>query len=224
MNGITLDNLFVLGAPLGSALPPGGRAGVFLAIEAQNGDRLVSVSAPGTASSVKLTGGPIDLPAQTLVDLGGPVPQMVLTGLANPLSGGETVQLTLIFAQAGAVTLGVPVEPHAYDYATYSPPPIPKPTPSAKPKAHASGSASASASALGVGQRIRQPVGHAVAGRVRTHQVRSAQKIFYPERTGVPASQCLLLRRLIRICSPGRAPSRCAAAWRGRPRSWPAAA
>ena len=149
MNGITLDNLFVLGAPVGSALPPGGQAGVFLAIEAENGDRLLSVSAPGTASAVKLTGGPVDLPAQTLVDLGGPVPQMVLTGLTNPLSGGETVQLTLVFAQAGAVTLGVPVEPHAYDYATYSPPPIPTPTPSVKPKAHATGSASASASASG---------------------------------------------------------------------------
>jgi len=147
VNGITLDNLFVLGAPLGSALPPGGRAGVFLAIESENGDRLVSVSAPGTASSVKLAGGSIDLPAQTLVDLGGPVPKMVLTGLANPLSGGETVQLTLTFAQAGVITLGVPVEPYAYDYATYSPPPIPKPAPSVKPKARATGSASASASA-----------------------------------------------------------------------------
>jgi len=148
-NGIALDNVFVLGPSLGSALPPGGRAGVFLAIEAQKGDRLVSVSAPGTAAAVKLAGGSIDLPAQTLVDLGGPVPQMVLTGLASPLSGGQTVQLTLIFAQAGVVTLSVPVEPRAYDYATYAPPPIPKPTLSARPKAHASGSASASASASG---------------------------------------------------------------------------
>jgi len=149
-NGITLDNVFVLGAPVGSALPPGGRAGVFLAIESQNGDRLVSVSAPGTASEVKLAGGPIDLPAQRLVDLGGPVPTMVLTGLANPLSGGQTVQLTLTFAEAGVITLGVPVEPHAYDYATFSPPPvIPKPTVSAKPRAKATGSASASASASG---------------------------------------------------------------------------
>ena len=147
--GITIDNVFVLGAPIGSALPPGGRAGVFLALEAQNGDRLVSVSAPGTASSVKLAGGSINLPAQTLVDLSGPVPKMVLTGLANPLSGGQTVQLTLTFAQAGVITLSVPVEPRAYDYVTYSPPPIPKPTPSPKPKAHATGSASASASASG---------------------------------------------------------------------------
>ena len=192
-NGITLDNVFVLGAPLGSALPPGGRAGVFLSIEAENGDRLISVSAPGTASAVKLTGGPVNLPAQTLVDLSGPVPEVVLTGLANPLIGGKTVQLTLIFAQAGAVTLSVPVEPHAYDYATYSPPPIPRPTLSARPKAHASGSASAGASAPGsaTSTAIRQPVGHAVAGQVRTHLVRSVEKIFYPERTGVLAFQCL---------------------------------
>jgi hypothetical protein len=74
---------------------------------------------------------------------------MVLTGLVNPLSGGETVQLTLTFAQAGVVTLGVPVEPHAYDYATYFPPPIPRPPLSVRRKAHPSGSASASASAPG---------------------------------------------------------------------------
>jgi copper(I)-binding protein len=148
-DGISIGNLFVLGAPVGSAIPPGGRAGVFLAIKAENGDRLVSVSAPGTASSVKLAGGPVNLPAQTLVDLGGPEPQIVLTGLASSLSGGESVQLTFIFAVAGAITVGVPVQPHAYDYATYSPPPIPKPTASVKPRAHATGSASAGASAPG---------------------------------------------------------------------------
>ena len=146
-NGITVDNVFVLGAPLGSALPPGGRASVFLALEAENGDRLVSVSAPGTAAAVKLAGGSINLPAQTLVDLSGPEPKMVLSGLTSPLSGGETVQLALTFAQAGVITLSVPVEPRAYDYATYSPPPILRPKPLAKHRAHASGSASASASA-----------------------------------------------------------------------------
>ena len=150
-NGISLDNLFVLGPPVGAQLPVGGQAGFFLAIEAQNGDRLLSVSAPGSASSVKLTDGPVDLPAQTLVNLGGPVPAIVLTGLINPLSGGDTVQLTLVFAQAGAFTLGVPVEPHSYDYATYSPPPIPtptvQPTGSASAGAPAPGSVTASPSA-----------------------------------------------------------------------------
>ena len=79
-NGVTIDNLFVLGPTLGSTLQAGGRAGAFLAIESENGDRLVSVSAPGTASSVKLAGGSIDLPAQTLVDLGGPCPRWCSPG------------------------------------------------------------------------------------------------------------------------------------------------
>ncbi len=151
VNGITIDNAFVLGPGLNSELPAGGRAGVFLALEAQNGDRLVSISAPGAASSVKVAGGSVDLPQQALVDLSGPVPKIVLTGLSTPLSGGQTVQLILSFASAGLVTLDVPVEPRAYYYATYSPPPDPKPTPSVKPKAHArptpSGSVSARASA-----------------------------------------------------------------------------
>jgi len=149
VNGITIDNLFVLGPGLNSVLPAGGQAGVFLALQAENGDRLVSVSAPGTASSVKVTGDSIDLPQQSLVDLSGPVPKIVLTGLSNPLSGGQTVQLVLDFATAGLVTLSVPVEPRAYDYATYSPPPIPSPTPSssAKPTARATATPSRSARA-----------------------------------------------------------------------------
>jgi copper(I)-binding protein len=150
-NGISLNNLFVLGPPIGAELPAGGQAGFFLAMQAQNGDRLLSVSAPGSASSVKLADGPVDLPAQTPVNLSGPVPAIVLSGLINPLSGGETIQLTLVFAQAGAVTLGVPVEPNSFDYATYSPPPIPaptaQPTGSASAGAGAPGSASASPSA-----------------------------------------------------------------------------
>ena len=150
-NGISLSNVFVLGAPLGSAVPPGGRASVFLSIEAQNGDQLVSVSAPGTAAAVRVAGGSVNLPAQSLVDLSGPEPQVVLLGLTSELSGGQSVQLTFIFAVAGAITVGVPVEPRAYDYATYSPPAIPRPTATVRPRAHASGRASASASASAPG-------------------------------------------------------------------------
>ena len=98
---------------------------------------------------MKLADGSVDLPQQQLVNLAGPTPKVVLTGLTSPLSGGQTVQLVLTFAEAGSVTLSVPVEPRAYDYATYAPPPTPKPKP--KPKAHPSatptGSATASASA-----------------------------------------------------------------------------
>jgi copper(I)-binding protein len=149
-NGIRIDNAFVLGAAPGSTLPPGGQAGVFLSIQAQNGDQLVKVTAPDHASSASLTSGTVDLPAQSLVNLGGPVPEVVLNGLSSPISGGDTITMKFIFAQAGTITLAVPVEPNAYAYATYSPPP---PTPTVTPttsatgkKAHGTATGSASAS------------------------------------------------------------------------------
>jgi copper(I)-binding protein len=147
-SGIAVDNAFVLGPGLNATLPAGGRAGVFLALEAQNGDQLVSVSAPGSATSAQIAGGPVNLTAQSLVDLGGPSPQIVLTGLTKPLTGGQTIQLVLTFATVGKITLDVPVLPRAYDYATYSPPAIPTPTatPTVTPSAQASASVSPAAS------------------------------------------------------------------------------
>jgi copper(I)-binding protein len=145
-NGINIDNAFVLGPELNATLPVGGRAGMFVALQSANGDRLVSVSAPGTASSVQIIGAPVELPSQSLVDLQGPSPEIVLSGLTKPLVGGETIQLDFLFATAGVITLQVPVEPQAYTYATYSPPPVPTPTPS--PKATGTGtSVSASSTA-----------------------------------------------------------------------------
>lgn len=138
VGGITIDNAFVLGPTPGSMLPAGGQAGLFLSLFAQNGDRLVSAAATGAASSVKLAGGTVALPPQTLVDLSGPVPHIVLTGLTNPLSGGETIQLQLVFSTEGAVSLSVPVEPAAYEYATYSPPPTATPTAIRTPSPRAS--------------------------------------------------------------------------------------
>ena len=132
---------------------------------------------------MKVTGGSVDLPSSQLVDLGGPAPEIVLHGLTTPLTGGETVQLVLIFATAGSVTLGVPVEPHAYDYATFSPPPTPTPTATARPKATGSASPGASASASA------QPVGHAVTRRGAGTTSRSAEKSFnLPNGPGVPVS------------------------------------
>jgi copper(I)-binding protein len=146
-NGITIDNAFVLGPALNATLPAGGRAGVFLALEAQNGDRLLSVSAPGTAASAKIASGTVNLAPQALVDLSGPDPQIVLTGLTAPVSGGQTIQVVLTFATVAPITLDLPVMPRAYEYATYSPPAIPTPTPSVKPKAHASPAVSGTAPA-----------------------------------------------------------------------------
>ena len=145
-NGVSISNAFVLGPSPSGPEVAGGRAGLFLAITSQNGDKLVSASAPGTASAVKILGGSVSVPAAAPVTLTGPVPRVVLTGLANPLQGGETVTLNLKFAKAGTVTLAVPVEPQAYEYSTFSPPPTPSPSP-AKKKANPSASASASGSA-----------------------------------------------------------------------------
>ena len=130
-NGITLDDVFVLGPELNSTLPVGGQAGVFLTLSAQESDTLTSASATQNASSVQLAAGPISLSPGNLVDLSGPNPGIVLTGLTKPLNGGETINLTLNFANAGPVTLAVPVEPNAYEFATYAQPQLPTPTPSA---------------------------------------------------------------------------------------------
>jgi copper(I)-binding protein len=125
VDGINLDNVFVLGPAPGSTLQPGGQAALFMALQAPNSDQLTSISAPGTASSVQLGNGPINLSPNTLVDLSGPAPLLTLDGLTRTLSGGETVKLELNFATAGTVELTVPVEPAAYEFATYSPAPTP---------------------------------------------------------------------------------------------------
>jgi copper(I)-binding protein len=144
-NGVSIANAFVLGPSLNGPDVAGGRAGVFFAVTAQNGDKLVSVKAPGTASSVTITGGPVNLPATALVTLTGPVPKVVLAGMSAPLQSGGTVTLDFNFAKAGTITVHAPVQPQAYEFATYSPPPSPAPAP-AKKKAKAPASASASAS------------------------------------------------------------------------------
>jgi len=148
VDGIAIDNAFVLGPQLNTVLPAGGQAGVFLSLAAPSDEQLTSVSAPGTASSVRLVQGPVNLGANALVNLDGPAPEIVLNGLTSALSGGETVQLVLTFSNAGAVTIQVPVEPNAYDFATYSPPP-PSPTPTPTPKHKAKAKASPTAAPTG---------------------------------------------------------------------------
>ena len=155
VGGVTIDDAFVLGPTLGSTLPAGGQAGVFLSIVTDNNDQLTGVTAQGVASSVQLVGAPVTLNANAVANLSGPQPQIVLTGLTNSLSGGQMVTLQLNFATAGAISIQVPVEPAAYDYTSYSPPAALSPTPSAAattspmPVTSASASASPSASTSG---------------------------------------------------------------------------
>jgi copper(I)-binding protein len=141
VNGITISNVFVLGAPVNSSLPPGSSAGVFLSLfnGGSNNDALVSVSAPGSASSVHVTGGTVSLPVQAPVDLSGPQPSVVLTNLTTTLTAGEAIPVTLNFAHAGSVTLTVPVEPQSFYYSTYATPPA---SPAASPTTTTSPTAS----------------------------------------------------------------------------------
>jgi copper(I)-binding protein len=125
VNGIKINNVFVLSAPSGSSVPAGSSAGMFLALfnGGTSDDQLVGASAPGSAASVELSGGMVSLPVQSAVNLTGPHPEVVLKGLTRPLSGGQAVRVTLNFQHAGAVTLDVPVEPQSYSFSTFSAPP-----------------------------------------------------------------------------------------------------
>ena len=139
--GLVISNVFVLGGPGGSAVPAGSSASVFLSVSnsGPNGDTLQSVTAQGYASSVQVTGGTVSIPVSSTINLMGPQPSIVLSNLTKPLTAGQAISITLVFAHAGQVTLNnVPVEPHEFYYSTYSQPASPAPataSPTATPKA-----------------------------------------------------------------------------------------
>jgi hypothetical protein len=144
---IAIRNVFVLGAPLNAWLPAGGSASVFLAmVNTGAKDRLVSMSAPGTATSVTLPAGGVTLERSRTELLTGPQPEVVLTGLTHTLVNGRNIRLVLTFQNAGTVTLFVPVFAQASYYATYSPAPSPTPTPAATKKHRHHGQAAATPS------------------------------------------------------------------------------
>jgi copper(I)-binding protein len=134
---LAIRNAFLLGAPPTTTLPAGSSTGMFLAlVNTGPRDRLVSVSAPGTATSVTLPAGGVSLPRDQTALLTGPVPQVILNGITRSLGGGTYVRLVLTFRNAGAVTMNVPVLPKASYYATYSPAPTPTPTATVKHRHH----------------------------------------------------------------------------------------
>jgi copper(I)-binding protein len=137
VDGITISNVFVLGAPSGSSLPAGSSAGLFLGLFNNNNstvgsDTLKSVSTPA-ATSVTITGGSVTVPPNSGVNLAGPAPQIVLNGLTAPLSSGQDIDVTLDFQNAGQVQLDVPVEPQSFYYSSLLQPSAA--TPSATPPA-----------------------------------------------------------------------------------------
>lgn len=129
---------FVLGPPAGETIPQGGRAAVYLTLYNRSEDldaparpdRLVDVSAGPVVESVQLSGGAVEVPPGQLVNVTLDEGRLVLRGLNRPLSGGESIRLTLRFERNGRVTFFVPVLPRSEQLATLSPFPA-SPTPEA---------------------------------------------------------------------------------------------
>lgn len=134
---LLVRNAFVLGAPLGSRLQPGDTASLFFSVLTTGGsDRLVSVSAPGSATSVQLPGGGLAVTTGHPVLLNGPQTEAFLVGLTRKITSGSTLRLVLTFQREGQVTLVVPVMARAAHFVTYGPVPSPTATTTAHKKHH----------------------------------------------------------------------------------------
>jgi len=156
-NVLRINNVFVLGAAPAFSLPRGGSAGLFLAMtnEGAAPDRLIGVTAPGTAAAVQLPAGGVRLAVQQQVLLSGPAPRVILRRLIRSVNGGQHILVVLHFVRAGNVAMLVPVMPRAQWFSTFSPAPLlispsPSPTGTASPSPSPSGtSPSPSPSATG---------------------------------------------------------------------------
>ncbi len=146
---ISIRNVFVLGPGLGASLQPGQSASLFLALVNTGApDRLLSISAPGTATSVSIPSGGVAVLTNDPVLLSGPKPALVLVHLTRTVASGSSLRLVLTFKNEGPVTLLVPVFPRASHYQTLLPPaPTPSATvtPAGKKGKHHKASVSASA-------------------------------------------------------------------------------
>jgi len=121
---LAIRNVFVLGAPLGRNLAAGQSASLFLALVDSNGgapDRLISITAPGTAASVTLPGS-VPVVYGHPVFLTGPRPMVVLRNLTRAVASGSNIRVVLTFQKAGPITLLVPVFARAAHFVTYAPP------------------------------------------------------------------------------------------------------
>ncbi len=126
---LSINNVFVVGAPLGFSLHRGQSASLFLALVSDGApDTLTSITAPGTAASVPLPAGGITVRNMHPVLLAGPKPVVFLADLTRSVAGGTDIKLVLTFRNAGPVTLLVPVMARAQHYVTYGTPPSSTPT------------------------------------------------------------------------------------------------
>jgi len=124
-NTLRINNMFVLGPAPGFSLPRGASAGVFLALTNDGvPDRLLSITAPFAATSVRVPVGGISLGHRQSLFFTGPSPSVLLVHLTRILNGGQYIRVNMNFQAAGHVSLLVPVMPRAAFYGTFSPAPL----------------------------------------------------------------------------------------------------
>ncbi|NRQ33194.1 copper chaperone PCu(A)C [Nonomuraea sp. NN258] len=134
--GIHIPQAFILGPDSGAQLAYRGSAPIYLNMlnAANTADTLQAVSV-GDLGTVKLK-APIQLPSNQLVNSGKPEPQIMIEGLSKGLRGGETFRVDLQFANAGVVSVNVPVITRSREFLDYPAAPgataAPTPTPSAE--------------------------------------------------------------------------------------------
>lgn len=136
-SGIQIPQAFILGPDSGAQIAWRGSVPIYLNILNTAGapDTLQAVSA-GNMGTVKVT-APIQLPSNQLVNTGKPTPQIILEAIPKSLRGGESIKLDLQFANAGIVSMSVPVVTRSREFQEYPPAPnataapTPTPTPSA---------------------------------------------------------------------------------------------
>lgn len=128
VNDLAIANVFILGAPVGSSLQPGQSASLYFVLtNTGKPDRLLAISAPGSATSVHLPAGGIAIGTEHQVLLSGPQPEAYLVGLTRPLTSGSAITVVLHFQNAGAISLAVPILPRSGHLTTLAPAPSPTP-------------------------------------------------------------------------------------------------
>jgi copper(I)-binding protein len=137
---LSVLNVFVLGVSVGKHLDKGQNAALFLnLVNTGPADKLISITAPGSASSVSLPAGGVRIGSQrSVLTLSGPHPVAYLMDLTRPLRNGSEVTIVLHFLKQGPVDLVVPVMARATHFTTYRPPPSPSPSRSPHAKTAAS--------------------------------------------------------------------------------------
>ncbi|GAB3152972.1 copper chaperone PCu(A)C [Microbispora hainanensis] len=125
-NGVMIPQAFILGPDSGQELAAGGSAPLYLTLLNSTGtaDQLTSIvpeEQKATSASVQ---SPIDLQPGVLAK----TPGVTIDGLKTALRGGESIKLTLLFKNAGDISLTVPVVARSREFATLPPAPTATPT------------------------------------------------------------------------------------------------